>query len=328
MSGTMQAMVIDRFGEPDVFRLAEIERPTAGPGQVVIRVAWAGVNPADWKARRGWLAQYFDYRFPFVVGFDAAGTIAEVGAGVTSFAPGDRVVTASNQGLGENGTYAQFVRSDVDRVAHLPGACPMDLAAALPTAGITAFEALFDVGRLEPGQRVLVNGGAGGTGSFAIRLAREAGARVAATARAANHDYLRALGAECAIDYRSGDVAWAVRAWAGDDLALVVDTVGQGTLLDAVDWVRPGGTVAPIGTLIAGEPAHDARRAAARGVRVVPTIASFERQGRQLRALVERLADGAFDTIALTRMTLGQAAEAHRLVEEGHVRGKIVMEVS
>ena len=250
-----------------------------------------------------------------------------MGEGVTKFAPGDRVVTASNQGLGENGSYAQYVRSDVDRVAHLPSGCSLDLAAALPTAGITAYEALFDVGAVAPGQRVLVNGGAGGTGSFAIRIAKDAGARVAATARATNHDYLRALGAECAIDYRAGDIAGAVRAWAGDELALVVDTVGQGTLLDAVDWVRPGGTIAAIGTLVADEAAHDPRRAAARGVRVVPTIASFERQGRQLRALVERLGEGSFDTVALTRMTLDQAAEAHRLIEDGHVRGKIVLEV-
>lgn len=323
----MKAMVIDGFGEPDVFRLADIERPAAGPGQVVVRVAWTGVNPADWKARRGWLAPYFNYRFPFVVGFDAAGTIAETGEGVTGFAAGDRVVTASNQGRGENGSYAQFVRSDVDRVAHLPAVVPLDCAAALPTAAITAFEALFDVGRLEAGSRVLINGGAGGTGSFAIRIATKAGARVAATASAANHDYLRALGVECPIDYRTGDVGAAVRAWAGDDLALVVDTVGQGTLLDAVDWVRPGGTIAAIGTLIPGERQHDAERAAARAVRVIPTMASFERQGRQLRALVELLKQGTFDAVALTRLPLEQAAEAHRLVEAGHVRGKIVLQV-
>ncbi|MDP3674915.1 MAG: NADP-dependent oxidoreductase, partial [Novosphingobium sp.] len=264
----MQAMVIDRFGGPDVLHLAEIERPVAGPDQVVIRVAWAGVNPADWKAREGWLARYFDYRFPFVVGFDAAGTVAEVGPGVTQFAIGDHVVTASNQGLGERGTYAEFVRSDIDRVAFLPDGAPLDRAASLPTAGITAHEALFHVGRIEPGHKLLINGGAGGTGSFAIRLAVVAGARVAATCGPANLDYVRALGAECALDYRAGAVGEDVHRWAGDDLALVVDTVGQGTLLEAVEWVRPGGIVAPIGTLIADEPQYDPTRAAARGVRV------------------------------------------------------------
>ena len=323
----MQAMVIDRFGGPDLLRLAELERPTAGPGQVVIRAAWAGVNPADWKAREGWLARYFEYRFPFVLGFDAAGTVAHVGEGVSGFAVGDRVVTASNQGLGERGSYAQLLRADVDRVARLAAETPLDRAAALPTAGITAFEALFDVGGLQPGQKVLVNGGAGGTGSFAIRLAVDAGARVAATAGPDNLTYLRDLGVECAIDYRAGNVGAAVREWAGDGLDLAVDTVGQGTLLEAVEWVRPGGTIAPIGTLIADEPQHDVDRAAARDVRVVPTIASFERQGRQLRALVEKLERGVFDAIALTRMPLAEAAEAHRKIEAGHVRGKIVLEI-
>lgn len=323
----MRAMVIDRFGGPEQLHLAEIERPVAGPGQVVIRVAWAGVNPADWKAREGWLAQYFDYKFPFVVGFDAAGTVADAGLGVTGFAIGDRVVTASNQGLGERGSYAEFVRSDVDRVALLPDRAPFDRAASLPTAGITAHEALFHVGRIEPGQKVLVNGGAGGTGSFAIRLAVAAGARVAATCGPANLDYIRSLGAECAIDYRAGAVGEDVRRWAGDDLAMVVDTVGQGTLLEAVEWVRPGGIVAPIGTLISGEPQPDAARANACRVRVIPTIASFERQGGQLRAVVEGFARGAFEAIALARMPLAAAGEAHRLVQAGHVRGKIVLEV-
>lgn len=323
----MLAMVIDRFGGPEQLHLAEIERPVAGPDQVVIRVAWAGVNPADWKAREGWLARYFDYKFPFVVGFDAVGTVAEVGPGVTQFAIGDHVVTASNQGLGERGTYAEFVRSGIDRVALLPDGTPFDRAASLPTAGITAHEALFHVGRIAPGHKVLVNGGAGGTGSFAIRLAVATGARVAATCGPANLDYIRALGAECALDYRVGAIGEEVRRWAGDDLALVVDTVGQGTLLEAVEWVRPGGIVAPIGTLIAGEPQYDATRAAARSVRVIPTIASFERQGAQLRALVEAFGRGEFDAIALDRKPLAAAGEAHRLIQAGHVRGKIVLEV-
>ena len=300
----MRAMVIDRFGPPDELHIAEIDPPRCAPGQVIVQLEWAGANPADWKSRKGWLAHYFDYRFPFVVGFDGAGTVVEVGDKIAEFAPGDRVVTCSNQGIGENGTYAALVRADADRVARLPDAVPFDRAAAMPTAAITAWEALFDVGALDSGQQVLINGGAGGTGSYAIRLAVEAGARVAATASAANHGYLRALGVECAIDYRAEDVAAAVRDWAPEGLDLVIDTVGQGTLLDAVDWVRRDGTIAPIGTLIADEPAYDAARAGARGVHLVPTMANFARQGRQLRALVGRLALGQFDDVALTRMPL------------------------
>lgn len=324
----MRAMVIDRFGEPEVLRMAQIPAPACKPGEVLIALEWAGVNPADWKARQGWLSRYFDYRFPFVVGFDGAGTVIAVGDGVSEFVCGDRVMTCSNQGLGENGTYAEVVCSAADRVARIADHVPFAKAAAVPTAAITAMEALFDVGGLQPGQRVLVNGGAGGTGSYAIRLAVAAGARVAATASAGNHAYLRSLGAECPIDYRHGQIGEAVCAWADEGPDLVVDTVGQGTLLGAVDWVRPGGIIAPIGTLVPNEPTHDAARAAARGVRVVPTIANFARQGRQLRALATHLDEGLFEPVEIAAIPLSQAVEAHRRIEAGHVRGKIVLEIA
>src|SRR5690349_19260927 len=117
---TMQAMVLDHFGGPEVLHMATLERPCAAPRGVIVQVAYAGVNPADWKTREGWLAQFFEYQFPFVLGFDAAGVVAELGEGVTDLAIGDRVVTASNMGRGERGTYAQYVASDRERVVKLP----------------------------------------------------------------------------------------------------------------------------------------------------------------------------------------------------------------
>lgn len=326
-SEMMRAVVLDKFGGPEVLRLGMIERPRAAPGNIVVRTAYAGVNPADWKAREGWLARYFDYRFPFVVGFDAAGIVAEVGEGVNEFAIGDRVVTASNQGIGERGSYADYVASAAERCAKLPGSISLRDAAALPTAGITAFEAVFDVGQAGTGGTVLVNGGAGGTGGYAIQLARMAGARVAATCGPDNLDYVQSLGAELAIDYRKGGVADAVRAWAADGVDLVVDTVGQGTLLEAIDLTRRGGIIAPIATLIADEPLFDPERAAARGVRIVPTMSSHANQPRQLRALVAALGDGRLRPPALTILPLEQAAEAQRRVAAGHVRGKILLDV-
>lgn len=326
-AATMRAMVIEAFGGPEVLQPARIERPRARPGAVVVRVVYAGVNPADWKAREGWLSAFFDYRFPFVVGFDAAGIVEEVGAGVTGLSRGDRVVTASNQGLGERGTYAEFVLSDVDRVVWLPDQVSLLDAAVMPTAAITAWEAVFDVGGTTAGSRVLVNGGAGGTGSYAVQLARMAGASVAATCGPANLDYVRGLGAELAIDYRRGGVREAIARWAPGGVDLVIDTVGQGTLLDSIDIVREGGIVAPIGTLIAGEPMPDGARAAARGVRIVPTMANLARQGRQLTALVAALADGRIRAPAIDVLPLAEAAEAHRRVAAGHVRGKIALRV-
>lgn len=327
MGETMRAMVLDNFGGPEVLHMAEIERPRAAPGNVVVQVAYASVNPADWKAREGWLSRYFQYQFPFVVGFDAAGIVAEVGEGVTDLKVGDRVVTASNQGLGERGSYAEYVASAVERCVKLPDHVSLIDAAAMPTAAITAYEATFDVGGAKDGAAVLVNGGAGGTGSYAIQLAKMAGARVAATCGPANLDYVRSLGADLAIDYRQGNVADAVRAWAPGGVDLVVDTVGQGTLVDAVEYTRNGGVIAPIGTLIPNEPTIDPARAEALGVRVVPTISSHTNQPRQLRALVAALADGKIRAPEITIMPLDQAGAAHAKVQDGHVRGKIVLEV-
>ena len=324
----MKAMVIDRFGGPEELRLAEIERPRPAAGQVVIEVAYAGVNPADWKGREGWLSRYFGYRFPFVLGFDAAGVIAELGEGVTGLAVGDRVVAASNQGLGERGSYAQFVHAAAERVMPLPAHVSLKDAATLPTAGMTAYEAALDNGKAGAGHTVLVHGGAGGTGSFAIQLARRAGARVAATCSAHNADYVRALGAERAIDYRNEDVVAALREWAPDGLDLAVDTVGQGTLVHILPAMKRGGRVTPIGTLIADEPAIDAQAAQAAGVSVIPTVSSFPNQPRQLRALVAALADATLRAPVISVLPLEQAGEAHRRVQEGHVRGKILLAVN
>lgn len=323
----MKAIVLDRFGGPEVLRMAEIERPVATPGNVVVQVAYASVNPADWKSREGWLSRYFEYAFPFVVGFDAAGVVAEVGDGVEGLAVGDRVVTSSNQGIGERGSYAQFVRSKAERVAKLPDHVTFRDAACLPTAGMTAWQAVFDVGHASEGQTVVVNGGAGGTGGFAIQLAKMAGARVAATCSARNFEYVASLGADHAIDYREGDVYAQIRDWAPDGVDLVVDTVGQGTFVDVVDVMKRGGIVAPIGTLIPNEPTIDPAHAQKAGITVVPTMATHENQPRQLRALVEALASGKIKAPEYTILPLAEAAEAHRRIQEGHVRGKILLEV-
>lgn len=324
----MRAMVIDGFGDPDVLRPANIPIPVPAPGEVLVQLAYAAANPADWKARRGWLSQYFDYRFPFVLGFDGSGVVAAIGEGVTHVTIGERVVLATNQGMGLNGSYAEYAISAADRTVPLPANLSMAQAAALPTAGMTALEALFDVGRLSAGHKVLINGGAGGTGGYAIALAAAAGAQVATTCSAANADYVQALGAELPIDYRTGQVGTAIARFAPEGLDLVIDAVGQGSLLEAVDWVRPGGTIAAIGTLIPDEAPHDAARAAARGVTIIPTVSTFPNQGRQLARLVEELAHGTFDGIQIETLPLDQVAEAHRRIEAGHVRGKLVLAIN
>lgn len=323
----MKAVLIDRHGGPEELRMGLLPRPVATPGTVLIKTCYAGVNPADWKIREGWLSVFFSCEFPFVLGFDLTGVIAEIGEGVSGFSIGDRVVAASNQGMGQNGAYAEYALASAERTVIVPDTVRLDHAACLPTAGMTAWEAVFDVGQASAGKKILVNGGAGGTGSFAIQLARMAGASVAATCGPDNLEYVRQLGAELAINYRTDDVGAAIRKWAPDGLDLVIDTVGQGTLLDAVEWMKPGGVIAPIATMIVDEAMPDSARAEERGVRIVPTMSSFANQGRQLRGLVDALAHQKIVAPKIEILPVDQVRDAHERVAAGHVRGKLLLQI-
>lgn len=323
----MRAVVIDRTGGPDALRLADLPAPEPGPGEVLVEVAFAGVNPADWKTREGWLEPFFTYRFPLVLGYDMAGTVASTGADVEGLEPGDRVVAYSQQGGGADGSYAEFALADATQVVKLPAGVDLATAAALPVPGVTAWEGLFVSGELTAGQRVLVHGGSGGVGSYAVQLARHAGAAVAATCSRPNADYVRGLGADRVIDYRAESVLDAVLDWAPDGVDIVLDAVGQGSLPSAVQMARTGGCVAPIATLDFSEPAHDADAAAERGVRVVPTITNHDRSGDQLRSLVALLADGHLRAPEIDVVPIDLVHDALARVQSGHVRGKIVLDL-
>lgn len=322
----MRAIAIDGFGGPEALRLVELPVPQPGPGEVLVRVAYAGVNPADWKAREGKLARYFDYRFPFVPGFDLAGTVEAVGAGVEGLTPGDRVFGLSKQGQGEQGSYAEYCLAWAAMLAPVPGSVGLAEAAGLPVAGATAYGALLDAGALRAGQSVLINGGAGGVGTLAIQIARAAGARVAATCSARNADHVRSLGAERAIDYAGEDVVAAARDWAEGGVGLVLDAVGLGTLLPrATELVKPGGAFVEIETLVSQASEAEVAAAASKGVRIVSNMVAVQRQSEHLAGLARLCAQGLLRPAPTEVLALADAAEAHRRIEGGHVRGKIVL---
>ena len=324
----MRAMTIDGFGGPEVLHWSDLPKPEAGPGEVLVRVAYAGVNPADWKTRRGMLSKYIDYHFPFVLGFDLAGTVETVGPGVTDLKPGDKVFGTSRQGQGVNGSYAEYTIAYAAMLARLPDGVSLAEAAAMPTAGTTAYGGMVDAGALRPGQTVLINGGAGGVGSIAIQIAKALGARVAATCSAANIDYVKGLGADTAIDYRADDVAAAVRRWAPDGVDLVLDAVGLDTLLpQATAVVKPGGSFVEIETLISAASEAQTADAAAKGVRIVSNMIAIARLAEHLAGLARLMSEGKVRMPALEVMPLAEAAQAHARVEQGHVRGKIVLEI-
>ncbi|MFE0178413.1 NADP-dependent oxidoreductase [Streptomyces sp. NPDC059002] len=310
----MRAVTQDRAGAPEVLKVVDTRRPEPGRGEVLVRVRAAGVNPADWKTRqRGVFAD--GSTPPFTLGFDVAGVVEAVGAGVTLFEAGDEVF-GMPRFPHPAGAYAEYVTAPARHFAPRPRGLGHVEAGALPLAGLTAWQALVDTADVRPGGRVLIHAAAGGVGHLAVQIAKARGAYVIGTASAAKHEVLRALGADELIDHRTQDVA-AVR-----DVDVVVDGVG------GPNWVRSLRTLRRGGTLVSLLPPDDtfpARQAEEAGVRAVFMLVEPDHHGlREITALVE---SGRLRVLVDAVFPLEQAARAHELGEKGRTTGKIVLTV-
>jgi NADPH2:quinone reductase len=328
-------MVFDRYGEPDVLRLRDVPVPQPQDGEVLIRVGYAGVNPADSKARSGQSARggyrYRDVNFPFVTGMDAAGVVERTGPNVTDFRQGDRVITWSAADGKTWGSYAEFMRVSARHVSPMPKSLNFAQAAAVPVASLTAFQALFhaEKGGMIPGQKVLIHGAAGGVGSFAVQLAKSGGLLVAATCGTANVAYVRTLGADRVIDYKTEDVSRAVRDWSTEGVDVVLDAVGPATVPQALDMLRPGGRLVNILTVTAdGDIEGDRKEAERRGLRKITTIINFERARDSMREITHLIDGGLVRVPPVDVLPLEDAARAHQMIDTGHVRGKLVLKVA
>ena len=331
----MRAMVFDHYGEPDVMSLRDVPVPEPQDDEVLIRVGYAGVNPSDSKARSGESARggyrYREVRFPFVTGMDAAGIVEQTGSNVTDFRRGDRVVTWSAADGKTWGSYAEFIRVPARNVAPMPKSLNFGQAAAVPVASLTAFQSLFHTGKgdLIPGQKVLIHGAAGGVGSFAAQFAKSAGLLLAATCGTANAEYVRSLGAERVIDYKTEQVCQAVRDWSAGGVDVVLDTVGPATLPKALDMLRSGGRLVNILTVTAdGDMERDRMEAERRGLRKIVTIIDFERAQESMRQITNLIDAGLVHVPPIDVLQLEDAAQAHRRIDTGHVRGKLVLKVA
>lgn len=322
----MRAVVMDRLGGSDVLQLSQLEKPRPGPGEVLIRVHCAGVNPADWKCRQGYLSQFITYRFPFVLGFDLAGTVAGTGEGVTDLPEGTRVFAQSDVGAGKWGSYAEYACVSRESVVPMPDNLDFAEAAAVPTPALAAWAGLFEDGDLKAGQKVLVHGGAGAVGTFAIQLAKVAGAQVAATCSAGNLDYVAALGCERGIDYRAQDILAATRQWSADGVDLILDCVGCASLPGSLDMLRPGGMLVSILTLAEGDPGPDHAGAAQRGLRTAVTWSRMP-SGTQLGRIAALLGSGQVRPPRIETLPLAQVAKAHDLLQSGSAKVKLVLQV-
>lgn len=323
----MQAIAIHQLGGSEVLQLTRLPRPHPGPGEVLVRVHCAGVNPADWKCRQGYLAAFLQYQFPFVLGFDLAGTVEACGPGVTGWAPGTRVFAQSDVGAGHWGSYAEYTCVRHDSVVAMPAGLDFAAAAATPTPALAAWTGLVDDGGLQAGQKILVHGGAGAVGMFAIQIARTLGAEVAATCRGDNLAYVQSLGCQRAIDYQREDVAEAVRAWAPQGVDLVLDCVGCGSLPQGLDLLRPGGILVAIMTLVQGDAGPDHVAAAARGLRTALSHSKMP-SGATLQRIATLLAQGQLQPPRLEVLPLAEVATAHTQLQSGQARRKLVLQVA
>jgi NADPH:quinone reductase-like Zn-dependent oxidoreductase len=305
----MKAAFIEQYGGPDVFQYGEFPDPIARAGEVVVDIVAASVNAADWKVRLG---EYKHTKLPLVPGRDFSGVVSATGADVKDIAVGDAVFGVCE--AGQEGTYAEQIAIKAAIVAKKPGDLSHENAAALALTGLTALSAIEETLKLQRGETILIQGGAGGVAGFAIQLAKHIGARVITTASAANHDYVRALGADEVIDYNARDFTQAV-----SNCDAVFDTVGGDVAMRSFAVLKPGGRAAFIASGVAAPKPERSDVTALR-----PPVG----RGRQpLERIVALYRAGAVRPPEIKLYRLSEAAEAHRLSESRHFRGKLIFRV-
>ncbi|MGA5407983.1 NADP-dependent oxidoreductase [Streptomyces lavendulocolor] len=309
----MRAAVIDAFGAPDALRVRELPVPRPGEGEVLVRVHAAGVNAIDRATRAG--RGVGVERFPAVLGWDVSGTVAATGPGVRRFTEGDAVFGMPRFPALAGG-YAEYAVAPEADLAAKPDGVGHAEAASLPMVGLTAWQTLFEHGGLRPGHRVLVSGAAGGVGHVAVQLAVDAGAEVIGTASPANHDFVRSLGAHRVVDYRTVPLQKEV-----GDVDLAVDPMGGAEFFRLLDVVRPGGIV----VTLKGEGPDHRRTAQDHGVRAGFTYVHPD--GPVLGRLAGLLAAGAVRPVVARTLPLDEVAAAHASGEDGHARGRLVLDL-
>jgi len=308
----MRAIAIDGFGGIEQLHLTDLPVPEPGSGEVLVRVEAAGVGLWDTMARRG---LFGEQSFPFVPGFEVSGTVERVGESVSGVAEGDEVYG----GRWSGGSYAEYMVLGEDGVAAKPPSVSHAEAAGLVVAAGTAYQALVEELDLQSGETVLVTAAAGGVGSCAVQIAHDRGARVIGTASRRNHEYLRGIGADEAVDYTEGDWVAAVQQLARGGVDAVLECAGGDTLARSLEAVRDGGRVAYI-VPVEQEPA------APRGI-TLRTFGNVPAAGR-LKVIADMVEAGRLRLELEKILPLERAAEAHERVEGRHTRGKIVLAVA
>jgi NADPH:quinone reductase-like Zn-dependent oxidoreductase len=317
----MKAVRIHTFGGPEVLHLEEVAQPVPAADEILLKVYASGVNPADWVVREGGNDVLRSFlTLPLTLGWDAAGVVAGVGSAVTDFHIGDAVYGEPD--FPGDGSYAEYCTSKASRFALKPSSLSFSEAAGVPLAGLTAWTALFHDGQLQAGQRILIQGASGGVGGFAVQFAKARGAYVIATASAANLDYVRELGADEVLDYRSQPVEQLVQ---GVDVVLEASPLRDNAArARIIPVLKPGGIFVTVNLDV---PFDEAVQAALTRQQATGALSNNQARGEWLQEIATLIDAGRVQVLISRTFPLAQVAEAHRESQTQRVRGKLVLEI-
>ncbi len=310
----MKAIVIEEYGGQNALKEKVVEKPPLLDNQVLIEVKAASVNPIDWKLREGHIADQYAFEFPIILGLDVAGIVKEVGKHVVDFTNGDRVFARLD--TTRYGAYAEYTAVDELLIAKIPDNLSFKEAASVPLAGMTAYQCLFDALEIMEGQKILIHGGAGGVGSYAIQLAKLKGAYVATTASKKNHGFLKELGADLCIDYHTENIEDKLTKYDA-----VLDTIGTSVQTASMKILRRGGRLVSI-----VDPPNEQL---ANRYGITEEFVWLNPNGNQLKELAKLLSEGRLKPVVGETFPLNEKGvkNAHELSESSHARGKIILVV-
>lgn len=315
----MEAMILKRFGGPENFAVEAVPEPIPGKGEVLIEVKAAGIDPIDIKTRKGeGMSEYVKNQHPMVLGWDVSGVIVRTGEGVTEFGTGDEVFGTINF-PGPGSSYARLAKAPAAQLARKPANLSHEEAAAATQSTLTAWQALIDNGALEKGQRVLIHGGAGGVGIYAVQIAKNKGCYVIATASAADADFVKSLGADEVIDYKNQRFEEMV-----NNVDFILDTVGGENFVRSLQVLKPGGAIVLLPSDKKPEADRVAREQHVKNYRHI----LMHSDGDAMRRIAGMLAGGDIQVHIDRIFPFEQIPEAHRAMESGKIKGKIVITVA
>ena len=313
----MKAIAINDFGGQDKLQLMDLPLPEIRPGEILVKVRAAGVNPVDWKIRQGYLKDLFTHEFPVILGWDAAGVVKKVGNDVTRFKQGDEIFAYCRKPIVHGGAYAEYIALEEEHAAIKPKNVSFQEAASIPLAALTAYQSLFDAAKLQPGETILIHAAAGGVGGFGVQLAKDHGAVVWATASGGNKKYVQELGASEVVDYTEVNFGEAVFSKHPGGVDVVFDCLGGEVLQKSAEIVKESGRLITIVDDPTGLARNDIHK---EFVFVAPN-------STELTALARMVEQGRLKTNLSQVFPFGleEARKAHELSESGHTRGKMVL---